>query len=124
MSEQEAHEALEALNTKIGSLEQMLAEVRAGAAVYAEEVSAIDDEIAEAAAAGQTNGYPALILRRLKASEPLCIIGECLRRARDELEKWREERKPIGRELLEPYRSPQETEEENAESRAPGRRAA
>lgn len=120
------YNALRAINDRIGELEALLAEIRTAAAERAEAVSMIDDEIAEAISDGRTTELPALVLRHLKASDPLCQIGECLRHASDDLEKWRIEREQARREIFEPYSNLQVTEEEIAagQKESPGRRAA
>jgi hypothetical protein len=122
---QEANEALEAINTKIGELEQLLAEIRAGAAVLTDEIAEIDEELARALEEGAQAKLPAIIRRRLDPCGALGVIGDCLRLAARDLEVWRDEREPLTFErLVEPLPTRQITEEELAAARKSGRRAA
>lgn len=87
MNEQGGCEALEAINEKLAELGELVRAIKARAREYAEEVQEVDEELATALAEGRQTDLPRIIRRRLIPVSALGRLGDCLRRAADELGK-------------------------------------
>jgi hypothetical protein len=88
MNEQTGCEALEALNEKIGELSEHVRAIKLRAALYADHVQEIDEELAQAMAGGRDRDLPRIIRRRMIPSGAIACLGDCLRHAVDALEKY------------------------------------
>jgi hypothetical protein len=88
MNEQTGCEALEALNEKIGELSEHVRAIKLRAALYAEHVQEIDEELAQALAEGRDANLARIIRRRMIPSGAIAGLGDCLRHAVDALEKY------------------------------------